>query len=47
MLILGIVLLILGLLLGIHLLFVLGVVLAIIGGVLLAVSFAGHGPRLY
>ena len=47
MLILGVILIILGALLGIHILFVLGVILAIIGLVLLVLGADRTGGRRY
>lgn len=49
MLILGLVLLVLGLLFGIHLLFIIGVIIAVIGLILLAFGGANHtvGGRRY
>lgn len=47
MLLLGLVLLVLGWLLGISILWIVGAILAVVGAVLLAGSFAGHGRRWY
>jgi hypothetical protein len=48
MLALGIILIVLGLVLpALKVLFIIGLILAVIGGVALALSFAGRGPRLY
>lgn len=50
MIILGIIALILGFILGIHLLWIIGIVLLVIGLILLALGFAGHelgGRRHY
>jgi hypothetical protein len=47
MILLGIIALVLGFLLGIHLLWILGIILLVIGLVLLVLGYAGHsvGPR--
>lgn len=49
MLILGVVLLVVGFLVGIHLLWVIGAILAVVGGVLLIAGATGHqiGGRRY
>ena len=44
MIILGVLLLVLGVVLGIPVLFTLGIILAVIGLALLLVTAAGHGP---
>ena len=47
MILLGIVLLVVGILLGIHVLFILGLVLALIGVALACATYAGRGPGRY
>lgn len=47
MIVLGVILLVLGLVLGINILFVLGIVLAVAGVALLCATSAGRGPGRY
>lgn len=47
MMILGLVLLLLGFLLGIHILWVIGIILLIVGVVLFVLNRAGHGRLFY
>jgi membrane-bound ClpP family serine protease len=48
MLVIGIALILIGLLVpGLGVLFTIGVILAVLGAVLLALSYSGHGPRLW